>query len=105
MIIISTTEDKNPLKKKGIALIDNKRVQNAVLGCNFKNDRTISVHFQVKPHNITVIQVYAPISNAKEAEVERFYEELQDLLELTSKKDVHFIIRDWNVKELKRYLE
>ena len=65
----------------------------------------ISVRFQGKPFNITVIQVYAPISNAKEAEVERFYEELQDLLELTSKKDVHFIIRDWNVKELKRYLE
>ena len=62
----------------------------------------ISVRFQGKPFNI---QVYAPISNAKEAEVERFYEELQDLLELTSKKDVHFIIRDWNVKELKRYLE
>ena len=65
----------------------------------------ISVHFQGKLFNIMVIQVYAMTSNAKEAEVERFYEELQDLLELTSKKDVHFIIRDWNVKELKRYLE
>ena len=65
----------------------------------------ISVCFQYKPFSIPVIQVYAPTTNAKEAKVERFYEELQDLLELTSKKDVHFIIRDWNVKELKRYLE
>ena len=104
MTIISTTVGKNPLEEIEEPSQSTK-VQNAVLGCNFKNDRTISVHFQVKPHNITVIQVYAPISNAKEAEVERFYEELQDLLELTSKKDVHFIIRDWNVKELKRYLE
>ena len=77
----------------------NKRVQNAVLGCNLKNDRMISVHFQGKPLNITVIlQVYAPTSNAEEAEVERFYEDLQDLLELTSKKDVLFIIGDWNAK-------
>ena len=63
-------------------------------GCNLKNDRMISVHFQGKPFNITVIQVYAPISNAEEAEVERFYEDLQDLLELTPKKDVRFIIGD-----------
>ena len=69
-----------------------KRVQNAVLGCNFKNDRMISVRFQGKPFNITGIQVYAPNSNAEEAEVESFYEDLQDLLELTPKKDVLFII-------------
>ena len=70
----------------------NKRVRNAVLGCNLKNDRMISVHLQGKPFNITVIQVYAPTSNAEEAE--RFYEDLQDLLELTPKKDVLFIIGD-----------
>ena len=64
----------------------NKRVQNAVLGCNLKNDRIISVRFQGKPFNITVIQVYAPTSNAAESEVERFYEDIQDLLELTAKK-------------------
>ena len=69
-----------------------KRVQNAVLGCYLKNDRMISVHFQGKPFNITVIQVYAPTSNAEEAKVERFYEDLQDLLELTPRKDVLFII-------------
>ena len=74
------------------------RVQNAVLGCNLKNDRMILVHFQGKPFDITVIQVYAPTNEAKETEVERFYEELQDLLELTSKKDVLFIIGDWNAK-------
>ena len=76
----------------------NKRVWNAVLGCNLKNDRMISVRLQGKPFNITVIQVYGPTSNAKEAEVERFYEDLQDLLELTPKKDVLFIIGDWNAK-------
>ena len=76
----------------------NKRAQNSVLGCNLKNDRMISVHFQGKPFNITVIQVYAPGSNAKETEVEQFCEDLQDLLELTPKKDVLFIIRDWNAK-------
>ena len=76
----------------------NKRVQNAVLGCNLKNDRMISVCFQGKLFNITVIQVYAPTSNAEEAEVEQFYEDLQDLLELTCKKDVLFIIVDWNAK-------
>ena len=76
----------------------NKRVQNAVLGCNLKNDRMISVHFQSKPFNITVIQVYAPASNAEKAEVERFYEDPQNLLELTPKKDVLFIIGDWNAK-------
>ena len=67
------------LRRNGVALMVNKRVQNAVLGCNLKNDRMISVHFQGKPFNITVIQVYAPTSNAEEAEVERFYEDLQDL--------------------------
>ena len=75
-------------RRNGIAIIVNKRVWNAVLGCNLKNDRMISVHFQGKPFNITVMQVYAPTSNAEEAEVERFYEDLQDLLELTPKKDV-----------------
>ena len=69
-----------------IIVIVNKRVQNAVLGCNLKNDRTISVHFPGKPFNITVIQVYAPTTNAKEAEVEQFYEDLKDLLELTPKR-------------------
>ena len=76
----------------------NKSVQNAVLGYNLKNNRMISVHFQGKPFNITVIQVYAPTSNAEEAEVERFYEDLQDLLELTPPKDVLFIIGDWNAE-------
>ena len=76
----------------------NKRVQNAILGCNLKNDIMISVHLQGKPFNITVIQVYAPTSSAEEAEVEQFYEDLQDLLELTPQKDVLFIIRDWNAK-------
>ena len=76
----------------------NKRVQNAVLGCNLKNNRMISLRFQGKPFNITVLQIYAPTSNAEEAEVERFYEQLQDLLELTPKKDILFIIEDWNAK-------
>ena len=76
----------------------NKRVRNAVLGCNLKNYRMNSVRFQGKPFNITVIQVYAPTSNAQEAEYERFYGDLQDLLELTAKKDVLFIIGDWNAK-------
>ena len=76
----------------------NKRVQNAVLGCNLKNDRMISVRLQGKPFNITVIQVYAPTSNPEEAEVEQFYEDLQDILELTPPKDVIFIIGDWNAK-------
>ena len=76
----------------------NKRVQNAVLGCNLKKDRMISVRFQGKSFNITVIQTSAPTSNAEEAEVELFYEDLQDLLELTPKKDVLFIIGDWIAK-------
>ena len=75
-----------------------KRVQNAVLGCNLKNYRMVSVRFQGKPFNITVIQVYAPSSNTEEAEVEQFYENLQDLLELTPQKDVLFIIGNWNAK-------
>ena len=76
----------------------NKRVRNAVLGCNLKNNGMISVCFQGKSFNITVIQVYAPTSNTEEAEVEWFYEDLQDLVELTPKKDVLFIIGDWNAK-------
>ena len=76
----------------------NKRVRNAVLGCYIKSDRMISVCFQGKSFNIKVIQVYAPTSNAEEAEVERFYEDLQDLLESTPQKDVLFIIGDWNAK-------
>ena len=79
------------LRRNGVALIVNKRVQNAVLGCHLKNDRMTSVHFQGKPLNITVIQVYAPNSKAEEAEIERFYEDLQDFLKLTLKKDVLFI--------------
>ena len=74
------------LRRNGAAIIVNKRVQNAVLGCNLKKDRMISVHFQGKPFSITVIQVYAPTSNAEEAEVEQFYEDLQDLPELTPEK-------------------
>jgi len=86
------------LRRNGVAIMVNKRVRNAVLGCNLKNDRMISVRFQGKPFNITVIQIYAPTSNSEEAEVERFYEDLQDLLKLTSKIDVRFIIWDWNAK-------
>ena len=74
------------LRRNGVDIIVNKRVQNAVLGCNLKKDRMISVHFQGKPFNITIIQVYAPTSNSEEVEVEHFYEDLQDLLELTHKK-------------------
>ena len=86
------------LRRNKVAIIVNKGVQNAVLGCSLTNDRMISVHFQGKPFNITVIQVYALTSNAEEAEVEQFYEDLQDLLELTPKKDVLCIIGDWNAK-------
>ena len=78
------------LRRNEVAIMINKRVQNAVLGCNLKNDRMISVRFQGKPFNITVIQVYAPISNSEDAEVEWFYEDLQDLLELTPKKRCPF---------------
>ena len=79
------------LRRNGVAIMVNKRVQNAVLGCSLKNDRMISVHFQGKPLNIMVIQAYAPTSNAEEAEVEWFYEDLQDLLELTPPKYVLFL--------------
>ena len=81
-----------------LAILVNKRVRNAVLGCSLKNNRMISACFQGKPFNITVIQVYAPTSNAEEAEVEQFYEDLKDLLELTPQKDVLFILGDWNAK-------
>ena len=86
------------LRRNGVAIMVNKRVRNVVLGCNLKNDRMISVRFQGKPFNITVIQVYALTSDSEEAEVEWFYEDLQDLLELTPRKDVLFIIGDWNEK-------
>ena len=86
------------LRRIGIAIMVSKRALNTVLGCNLKNDRMISVCFQGKPFNIKVIQVYAPTSNTEEAEVEQFYEDLQDLLELTPKKDVLLIIGDWNAK-------
>ena len=86
------------LRRNGVALTVNKRVRKAVLGCNLKNARMISVHFQGKPFNITVILVYAPTRNAEEVEVERFCEDLQDLLELIPKKDILFIIGDWNAK-------
>ena len=79
------------LRRNGVAIMANKRVQNAVLGCNLKNDRMISVCLQGKPFNIRVIQVYAPTGNAEETGVEWFYEDLQDLLELTPKRDVLFI--------------
>ena len=86
------------LRRNRVAITVNKKVQNAVLGCNLKNDRMISVRFQGKPFNSTVIQVYTLTSNAEEAEDEQFYEDLQDLLEITPPKDVLFIIRDWNAK-------
>ena len=86
------------LRRNGVALIVNKRVWNAVLGCSLKNSQMISVHFQGKRFNITVIQVYAPTSNAEKAEVEWFYEDVQDLLELEPKKDVLFIIGNWKAK-------
>ena len=89
------------LRRNGVAIIVNKRIQNAVLGCNLKNDRMISVHFQGKPFNITVIQVYALTSNAEEAEVEWFYEDLQDLLELTHQKRCPFHYRGLECKSRK----
>ena len=85
-------------RRNGVAIIVNKRVQNAVLGCSFKKGRMTSVHFQGKPFNIMVIQAYAPTSNAEETEAEWFYEDLQGLLELTPQKDVLFIIGDCNAK-------
>ena len=89
---------QEPIRRNGVAIMVKKRVQNAVLGWNLKNDRMISVCFQGKPFNITVIQAYAPTSNAKDADVEWFYEDLQDLLELTPKKYVLFIIGDLEYK-------
>ena len=86
------------LRRNGVAIMVNKRVRNVVLGCNLKNGKMISVHFQSKLSNIMVIQVYALTNNAEEAEVERFYEDLQDLLKLTPQTDVLFIIGDWNAK-------
>ena len=97
MNIISTTVGRNPLEEMKEPSWST-RVQNSVLGCSLKNDRTISVHFQGKPFNITVIQVYAPTKHTEEAEVEWFYEDLQDLIELTPQKDVLFIIGDRNAK-------
>ena len=85
------------LRRNGVAIIVNKRVRNAVLGRNLKNDRMICL-FPRKPFNIMVMQVYAPTCNAEEPEVGQFYEDLQDLLELTPKRDVLFIIGDWNAK-------
>ena len=86
------------LRRNRVALMVNKRVWNAIFGCNLKNIGMISVHLQGKQFNITIIQAYAPTSNAEEADIERLYEDLQDLLELTPKKDVLFIIGDWNAK-------
>ena len=90
--------EQESLRRNGVAPTVNKRVQNAVLGCNLKNDSMIFVHFQGKPFNIRVIQVYAPTSNAEDAEVEQFYEDLQDLLELTPQNDVLFSLGNWNAK-------
>ena len=97
MTIISTTEGRNPSEEMEQPSWST-RIRNAVLGGNLKNDRMISLRFQGKPFNITVTQVYALTNNAEEDEVEQFYEDLQDLLELTPQKDVLFIIGDWNAK-------
>ena len=86
------------LRRNGVAIMVNKTVQNAVAGFNLKNYSMISVRFHGKPFNITVIQIYAPTSSNEEAEVEQFYEDRQDLLELTAKKNVLCIIVDWNAK-------
>ena len=88
---------KSP-RKNGVALIINKRVHNTVFGCNLKNDRMIFVHFQGKPFNIIVIQVYAPTTDTKEAEVDQFYEDLEDLLKLTSKKKKRYSIHHWRLE-------
>ena len=93
--------EQESLRRNGVAIIVNKRVQNAVLGCNLKNDRMISVRVQGKPFNITVIQVYAPTSNAEKAEVKWFYEDLQDLLELTSPQRCPFHYRGLECKSRK----
>ena len=97
--VISTTVGKNPLDDlNGVVIIVNKRVQNAVLGCNLKNNRMISVHFQGKPFNITVIQVYAPTSNAEEAEVKPFYEDIPDILQLIPNRRYPFHYRGLECK-------
>ena len=88
-------------RRNGVAIMVNKSVQNAVLGCNLKNDRMISIHFQGKPFNITVIQVYAPTSNGEEAEGEWFYEDLQELLEQTTQKRCPFHYRGLECKSRK----
>ena len=93
--------EQQSLRRNGVAIMVKKRVRNAVLGCNLKNNRMISVHFQGKQFNITVIQIYAPTSNAEEAEVEWFYEDLQDLVELTPKKDVLLHYRGLECKSRK----
>ena len=98
MTIVSITVGKNPLEEVEQPSQSTNESKNAALGGNLKNNRKISIHFQGKPFNITVNQVYAPTSNAEKNEVEWFYEDLQDLLELTPKKDVLFIIGDWNAK-------
>ena len=98
MTIISTTVGRNPLEEMESPSWSRKRVRNAVLGCNLKNYRMISIPFQGKSFNITVIQVYIPTSNAEEAKAEWFYEDLQDLLEPTPQEDVLFIVGDWNAK-------
>ena len=95
MTIIIYYCGQESLRRNGVAITVNERIQNAVLGCSLKNDRMISVHFQSKPFSITVIQVCATTSNAEEAEVEWFYEDLQGFLELTPKRDILFIIGDW----------
>ena len=97
MTIISTTVGKNPLEEMEYPSWSKKELK-TVLGCNFKNNRMTSVRFQGKSFNISVFQVYAPATSAEEAEVELFYEDLQDLLELTAEKDILFILRDWNAK-------
>ena len=89
---------QDSLRRNGVAIMVNRRVRNAVLGCNLKNDRMISVGFQGKPFNITVIQVYAATSNTEEAEVEQFFEDLQDFLELTPKKRCPFHYRGLECK-------
>ena len=97
MIIISITVGKDP-QKKWSRPHNQQKSSKCSFWCNLKNNRTISVCFQSKPFNITVNQVYAPTTNAEEASVEWFYEDLQDLLELTPKKDNFFFIGDWNTK-------
>ena len=101
MTIISTIEGRNTIEKNGVALIINKRVWNAVLGCNFRKDRMIAVRFHGKPFNITVIQAYAPTTDTKEAEVDQFCEDLQDLLQLITNKRCLFHHRGLECKSRK----